>query len=193
MKQLILFILSGVSLLWSEPKVIGIFGDCSWSQELREDVWETPSFQALLTAAGIQKEEKPAQNEPETPMLILISSQGEEIGRLGFLVIPTEKYVSLFQEMLSIHELNIDKLNLSQLLHYYRKCQVLNMKACEEKILTAGLSLDSGTDFLLEQYAKIAKKHPKQAKKVKAEIRIRKPNSTEVEWQLSSSCFSNQD
>lgn len=189
MKQLILFILSGVSLLWSEPKVIGIFGDCPWSQELREDVWETPSFQALLTAAGIQKEEKPAQNEPETPILVLMSSQGEEIGRLGFLVIPTEKYVSLFQEMLSIHELNIDKLELSQLLYYYRKCQVLNMKVCEEKILTAGLSLDSGTDFLLEQYGKLSKKHPKQAKKVKAEIRARKPNSTEIEWQLALLSF----
>ncbi|HEY5236171.1 MAG TPA: hypothetical protein VIJ14_08340, partial [Rhabdochlamydiaceae bacterium] len=141
MKKLILFILSGVSLLWSEPKVIGIFGgeSCPWSKELREDIWETPSFQELLTSAGIKKEEQAAsQNEPETPMLVLMSSQGEEIGRLGFLVIPTEKYVSLFQEMLSIHELcqNIDqkndKLNLSQLLQFYRKCQVLNMKACEE-------------------------------------------------------------
>jgi hypothetical protein len=190
MKKLILFILSGVSLLWSEPKVIGIFGEknCSWSQELREGVWETPSFQTLLTAAGIKKEEQPAsQKEPETPMLVLMSSQGEEIGRLGFLVIPTEKYVLLFQEMLSIHELcqNIDKLNLSQLLQFYRKCQVLNMKGCEEKILSAGLSLDSGTDFLLEQYAKVSKKHHKQAQKIKAEIRVRKPNSTEIEWQLA--------
>jgi hypothetical protein len=192
MKKLILFILSSVSLLWSEPKVIGIFGEksCSWSQELREDVWETPSFQELLTAAGIKKEQQPAsQKEPETPMLVLISSQGEEIGRLGFLVIPTEKYVSLFQEMLSIHELNIDKLNLSQLLHYYRKCQVLNMKGCEEKILKAGLALDSGTDFLLEQYAKVSKKHPKQAQKIKAEIRVRKPNSAEIEWQLALLAF----
>jgi hypothetical protein len=191
MKKLILFILSGVSLLWSEPKVIGIFGEknCSWSQELREDVWETPSFQALLTAAGIKKEERPASNEPETPMLVLMSSQGEEIGRLGFLVIPTEKYVSLFQEMLSIHEQNIDKLNFSQLLQYYRKCQVLNMKACEEKILTAGLALDPGTDFLLEQYAKVAKKQPKEAKKIKAEVRVRKPNSAQIEWQLALLAF----
>ncbi len=198
MKKLILCILSGVCLLWSEPKVIGIFGgeSCPWSKELREDVWETPSFQALLTSAGIKKEEQAAsQNEPETPMLILMSSQkeeqGEEIGRLGFLVIPTEKYVSLFQEMLSIHALcqNIDKLSLSQLLQYYRKCQVLNMTACEEKILTAGLTLDSGTDFLLEQYAKVSKKHHKQAQKIKAEIRARKPNSAQVEWQLAFLAF----
>ena len=193
MKKLILFILFGISFLWSEPKVIGIFGgeSCPWSKELREDVWETPSFQELLTSAGIRKEEVASQNEPETPMLVLISSQGEEIGRLGFLVIPTEKYVSLFQEMLSIHELcqNIDKLNLSQLLQFYRKCQVLNMKACEEKILTAGLAVDSGTDFLLEQYAKVSKKHPKQAQKIKAEIRARKPNSAQIEWQLALLAF----
>jgi hypothetical protein len=124
-------------------------------------------------------------------MLVLFSSQGEEIGRLGFLVIPSEKYVSLFQEMLSIHELcqNINKLSLSQLLQFYRKCQVLNMKACEEKILTAGLALDTGTDFLLEQYAKICKQHPKQAQKIKAEIRTRKPNSVQVEWQLALVAF----
>jgi len=190
MKKLILFILSGASLLWSEPKVVGIFGggSCSWSQELREDVWETPSFQALLTAAHIKKEEQIAsQNEPETPMLVLYSSQGEEIGRLGFLVIPSEKYVSLFQEMISIHELcqNVDKLSLSQLLQFYRKCQVLNMKACEEKILTAGLAMDTGTDFLLEQYAKVSKKHYKQSQKIKAEIRARRPNSAPIEWQLA--------
>ncbi len=78
MKKLILLILSGASLLWSEPKVIGIFGgeSCPWSKELREDVWETPSFQALLTAASIKKEEQPAsQNEPETPMLVLFISR----------------------------------------------------------------------------------------------------------------------
>ena len=100
MKKLIFLILSSVSLLHSEPKVVGIFGgeSCPWSKELREDVWETPSFQALLTEALIKKEEQPAsKNEPETPMLVLYSSQGEEIGRLGFLVIPTEKYVSLLK------------------------------------------------------------------------------------------------
>jgi hypothetical protein len=190
MKNLIFFILSGVSLLWSEPKVVGIFGgeSCPWSQELRDDVWETPSFQDFLTAAHIKKEEQPAsQNEPETPMLVLYSSQGEEIGRLGFLVIPSEKYVSLFQEMISIHELcqNVEKLTLSQLLQFYRKCQVLNMKGCEEKILTAGLTMDAGTDFLLEQYAKVSKKHYKQAQKIKAEIRTRRPNSVQIEWQLA--------
>jgi hypothetical protein len=188
MKQLIFLILSGVTLLYSEPKVIGIFGNSPWSKELREDVWETPAFQALLTSAHIKKEEQiVSQNEPETPMLVLYSSQGEEIGRLGFLVIPSEKYVSLFQEMISIHELsqNAEKLSLNQLLQFYRKCQVLNMKACEEKILTAGLAIDTGTDFLLEQYAKISKKHYSQAQKIKAEIRVRRANSAPIEWQLA--------
>ncbi len=193
MKTVIFFILSSV-LLWSEPKVIGIFGgeSCPWSKELRSEVWESSSFQALLTSAEIKKEERaPSQNEPETPMLILYSSQGEEIGRLGFLVVPAEKYVSLFKEMLAIHELcqNIDKLSLSQLLQFYRKCQVLNMQVCEEKILQAGLALDTGTDFLLEQYAKVGPKHPKQAQKLKAEIRARKPNSAQIEWQLALLTF----
>jgi len=194
MKKLILFILSSVSLLWSEPKVIGIFGgeSCPWSKELRSEVWESSSFQALLTSAEIKKEERAAsQNEPETPMLILLSSQGEEIGRLGFLVIPAEKYVSLFKEMLAIHELcqNIDKLTLSQLLQFYRKCQVLNMQPCEEKILEAGIALDTGTDFLLERYAKVCQKHHKQAQKLKAEIRARKPDSAQIEWQLALLAF----
>jgi hypothetical protein len=192
---ILLFILSGTSLLAeSSPKVVGIFGGsaCPWSKELRSQVWESSSFQTLLTAAEIKKEEKAAsQNELETPLLILFSSQGEEIGRLGFLVIPAEKYVSLFKEMLSIHELcqNPAKLNVDQLLQFYRKCQVLNMKACEEKILQAGIAQDTGTDFLLEQYAKVCKKHHKEAQRLKAEIRARKPDCAAVEWQLALLSF----
>lgn len=194
MKSLIFFILSSTSLLWSEPKVVGIFGGeaCPWSKELRSQVWQSPSFQDLLTASAIKKEEQaPSENERETPILILYSSQGEEIGRLGFLVIPAEKYVTLFKEMVAIHELcqNIDKIPLSQLLQHYRKCQVLNMKTCEEKILQAGIALDTGTDFLLEQYAKVCKKHRKEARKIKEEIRARQPNNIQVEWQLALLSF----
>jgi hypothetical protein len=194
MKKLMIFIIYGVSCLWSEPKVIGIFGGgtCPWSKELRSEVWESASFQTLLTAADIKKEERaPSQNELETPLFILLSSQGEEIGRLGFLVIPAGKYVSLFKEMLSIHELcqNPDKLNIGQLLQFYRKCQVLNMKLCEEKILKAGIAQDTGTDFLLEQYAKVYKKHYKEAQKIKAEIRVRQPDCAGVEWQLALLSF----
>ncbi len=194
MKKLILFIFCGLNLLWSEPKVIGIFGDgsCPWSEQLRREVWESSSFQALLASAAIAKEEqKPSKNEIETPSLIVYSSQGEQIGRLGFLVIPPEKYVSLFKEMLAIHELcqGIDKLNVSQLLQFYRKCQVLNMKACEEKILQAGIARDTGTDFLLEQYAKVCKTHRRQSQKLKAEIRARNPESSSVEWQLALVSF----
>lgn len=190
----IFLMLSNTGLIWCEPKVVGIFGgeSCPWSKELRAEVWESPAFQNLLTEAKIQKEEKAAsQNELETPMLLVFSSEGEAIGRLGFLVIPAEKYVSLIQEILQIHELckDIDQLNLTQLLHYYRKCQVLNMSKCEEKILQAGIALDQGTDFLLEQYAKVSKTHRKEARKIKAEIRTRKPNDVQVEWQLALLSF----
>ena len=197
MKALIFFILSCTSLLWCEPKVVGIFGKggCPWSQELRREIWESPDFQGLLTSAHIKKEERPASvSEKETPLLILLSSQGEEIGRLGFLVISPEKYVSLFKEMITIYDRcqNIEKLSLNELLHDYRKCQVLNMKSCEEKILQAGIALDTGTDFLLEQYAKISKEHHKSAQKLKAEIRARKPDNVQVEWQLSLLAFQNK-
>ena len=63
------------------------------------------------------------------------------------------------------------------------------MKACEEKILKAGLALDTGTDFLLEQYAKVCQKHHKQAQKIKAEIRTRKPDSVQIQWQLALLAF----
>lgn len=190
MKKLIFLIFCGCGLLWSEPKVVGIFGGeaCPWSKQLREEVWESPAFEALLASAEIQKTETPAsKNEVETPIFVLYSSQGEEIGRLGFLVIPMEKYVSLFKEMLTIHELckNPGALNVGQLLQVYRKCQVLNMKTCEEKILEAGIAQDTGVEFLLEQYAKVYKVHPKKAHKIKAEIRLRQPNTPAIEWQLA--------
>jgi hypothetical protein len=88
--------------------------------------------------------------------------------------------------MLAIHELcqNPDQLTVSQLLQFYRKCQVRNMKTCEEKILQAGLAKDPGTDFLLEEYVKVCKNNSHKAQKVKAEIRKRKPGSAAIEWQL---------
>jgi hypothetical protein len=123
--------------------------------------------------------------------MVLLSAQGEEVGRLGFLVIPPEKYVQLLKEMLAIHELcqNTDKLSVPQLLQFYRKCQVLNMKTCEEKIFEAGLAKDTGTDFLVEQYARVCKDHHRQAQKIKAEIRLRQPETSAVEWQLSLISF----
>ena len=197
MRSLIFFILSCTSFVWCEPKVVGIFGKdaCPWSKELRSEVWESTSFQKLLTSAHIQIEERAAsENERETPVLVLFSSQGEEIGRLGFLVISPEKYVALFKEMLTIHEQcqKIETLSLNELLHDYRKCQVLNMKTCEEKILQAGLALDAGTDFLLEQYAKVSKEHHKASQKLKMEIRARKPENVQVEWQLALLAFQNK-
>lgn len=190
MKKLIFLVFCGMGLLYSEPKVVGIFGGeaCPWSKQLRSEVWESPSFQELLTSAAIQKEEQPAsKNEVETPILVLYSSGGEELGRLGFLIIPPEKYVSLFKEMLSIHQLcqNPAALNIGQLLQIYRKCQVLNMKACEEKILEAGVAQDPGVDFLLEHYAKVCTSHHRRAQKIKEEIRARKPDSSAIEWQLA--------
>lgn len=194
MKKLILLIFCGCSLLWAEPKVVAVFGgeNCPWSEQLRHDVWDTPAFQALLSTSGIQKDERPATSaDQETPVLVLISSKGEEIGRLGFLIIPPEKYADLFKEMLAIHDLsqNLDKLSTSHLLHFYRKCQVLNMKTAEEKILTAGLAKDTGVDFLLEHYAKLRKDHPHKAHKVKEEIRSRSPSSPATEWQLALLSF----
>ena len=194
MKKLIFLIFCGCGLLWSEPKVVGIFGGeaCPWSKQLRQEVWESTTFKELLASASIQKVEQPAsKNEVETPILVVYSSQGEEIGRLGFLVIPPEKYVSLFKEMIAIHQLcqNPTSLNIGQLLQVYRKCQVLNMKTCEEKILQVGIAQDPGVDFLLEQYAKVCKTHQRQAHKIKAEIRKRQPNSSMIEWQLALVTF----
>jgi hypothetical protein len=188
----IFFIFCWTNALFGQPMVKGVFGgeNCPWSKQLQEEVWNSSTFQAILTTAGIGiKEEKTV--EKEMPVLILVDSKGDEIGRLGFLMIPPEKYASLFKEMVSIYELsqNLGELNVNQLLIFYRKCQVLNMQRCEAKILERGLAIDTGTDFLIESYAKLCKDHPRKAQKLKSEIRKRKPNSPAIEWQLALLSF----
>jgi hypothetical protein len=194
MKRVIFFICCGISLLWSEPTVVGVFGGaaCPWSEQLRTEVWESSTFQSLVEKSGIRRQTREATpNDSETPVFILLSSQGKEIGRLGYLIVPPEKYAQLFNEMLVIEALSyrLDNLTSDQLLSLYRKCQVLNMAACEEKILKAGLAIDKGTDFLLEYYAKLCKDHPNKARKIKEEIRTRRPSSSAVEWQLALLSF----
>ncbi len=180
--------------LWGNPKVVAKFGksQCPWSEQLKQEVWNSSTFQALLDGAGIEREEKdPSEKDQNVPILILVSSSGEEIGSIGYLMISPEKYIDLLKEMLSIHSLcqTLDLLNAQQLLQLYRKSQVLHMTACEEKLLQAGLTKDSGVEFLIEHYAKIVKNHPRKAQKIKEEIRARKSQDPATEWELALLSF----
>ncbi|MBP7073797.1 MAG: hypothetical protein KBA81_00225 [Rhabdochlamydiaceae bacterium] len=180
--------------LWGSPKVVAKFGQsqCPWSEQLKQEVWNSSTFQALLDSAGIEREEKESsEKDQNVPILILLSSSGEEIGSVGYLMISPEKYIDLLKEMLSIHSLcqTLDPLNAQQLLQLYRKSQVLHMAACEEKLLQEGLKKDSGVDFLIEHYAKVIKNHPRKAQKIKEEIRARKPEDPATEWELALLSF----
>ena len=152
MKWLIFFICFGIQALLAEPRVVAIFGgsSCPWSKQLQDDIWDSAAFQTVLEKSGIQREiRKAAGSEAETPILILLSSKGEEIGRLGYLIVPPEKYGELFNEMLQIDKIShhLNQLTADQLLILYRKCRLLNMQVCGEKILEAGLLL--GSSFLV--------------------------------------------
>jgi hypothetical protein len=194
MKSLILCIVTFFGVLQGGPKVVAKFGqsECPWSEQLQQEVWNSSSFQALLDGAGIAREEKEVtQNDDNVPVLILFTSTGEEIGRLGYLLISPEKYVDLLKEMLSINTLcqSVANLNTQQLLQLYRKSHVLHMTSCEEKLLQEGLIKDTGVEFLIEKYEKIVKEHPRRAQKVKQEIRLRKPNDSATEWELALLSF----
>lgn len=194
MKTFFLCMLTFFGILQGGPKVVAKFGQsqCPWSEQLKQEVWNSSSFQALLEGAGIEREEKEASDRDDTvPILVLYSPSGEEIGSLGYLLISPEKYVDLLKEMLSINTLcqSLTQMNTQQLLQLYRKSQVLRMRACEEKLLQEGLTKDTGVDFLVEHYAKIVKEHPRQAQKIKQEIRARKPNDSATEWELALLSF----
>ncbi len=180
--------------IWAGPKVVAKFGQpqCPWSEQLKQEVWNSSTFQALLDSAGIEREEKEAsEKDQNVPVLFLLSPSGEEIGSIGYLMISPEKYIDLLKEMLSIHSVcqTLAPLNAKQLLQLYRKAQVLHMTACEEQLLQEGLAKDQGVDFLVEQYAKIIKNHPRKAQKIKEEIRTRKPEDPATEWELALLSF----
>src|SRR3990167_8847732 len=171
MKSIIFCILTLVCHLQGGPKVVAKFGqpECPWSEELKKEVWHSPTFNILLEAEGIEKDEvAPTTEDRNLPVFTLFSSEGDEIGSLGFLLITPENYVDLFKEMIVIHKLCFSKTELSteQRLHFYRKAELLHMTACEEKLMQEGLAQDKGVDFLIEQYAKVVKDHPRRAHKI---------------------------
>ncbi len=194
MKTLILGIVTFFGALQAAPQVVAKFGQsqCPWSEQLKAEVWNSSTFQALLDGAGIERIEKEAsEKEENVPVFILFSATGEEIGRVGYLLISPEKYVDLIKEMLSIHALcqKLESLNGPQLLQLYRKSQVLHMTVCEKRLLEEGLKKDGGVDFLIEHYAKVVKDHPRKAQKIKQEIRDRKPDDSATEWELALLSF----
>lgn len=194
MKLLLICICFFTLDLFATPTVVGIFGGetCPWSKQLQEEIWSHPGFQRVLQEGDLKQEvRKASSQESETPVLILVSSEGEELGRVGYLLVPPEKYGQLFLEMLQIEKISrhLTGLNVDQLLTLYKKCQILNMYRCSEKILKVGLEQDPGVDFLVEQYIKICKDHPRKARKVKKEIRRRKPQTAHVEWQMAVAIF----
>lgn len=194
MKKLIFWIAIFFASLQGNPKIIAKFGEetCPWSEKLKKEVWNSSTFQALLEGAGILREEANADGtEDVLPLFVLVSGAGEEIGRLGFLLVSPEKYVELIKEMLSIHSLSqsLSDLDCLQLLHLYRKAQVLHMMACEKKILQEGLKKDQGVDFLIAQYASLIELHPRKARSVKQEIRARQPKNVSTEWELALISF----
>jgi hypothetical protein len=189
MIRLLLCICLLTAALKADKTVVAIFGSeaCPWSQELQEKVWGEETFQTLMQAKGFETKALPASGkEPETPILKLYL-QNKEIGYLGYLPIPPEKYVALFEEMVEIENLALHQscLNCEQLLILYRKSCLYNMPA-QEKLLKAGLAVDKGESFLLEQYALLCKDHPRKAKKVKEEIRKRSSQNAPIEWRLAT-------
>ena len=194
MKTLILGIVTFFGVLHASPQVVAKFGQpqCPWSEQLKAEVWNSSTFQALLEGAGIERVEKEtSEKEESVPVFILFSSTGEEIGRVGYLLISPEKYVDLIKEMLSIHALcqTLESLNGPQLLQLYRKSHVLHMTKCEKLLLEEGLKKDPGVEFLIEYYATVVKEHPRKAQKIKREIRDRKPNDAATEWDLALLSF----
>ncbi len=183
-----------LGVLQGNPTVVAKFGpaECLWSEELKKGIWNASSFQSLLESEGIKREEmKPLEGDTTVPVLTLVTSEGEEIGSLGYLLISPEKYVDLIKEMLVIHSVcrSLTDLNAEELLHLYRKSQVFQMTSCMEKLLQAGLAQDTGVDFLIEHYAQLIKNHPRKAQKVKQEIRARKPHDLAAEWELALLSF----
>ncbi len=180
--------------LQAGPKVVAKFGQpqCPWSEQFKQEVWSSSTFQALLEGAGIEREEQEASEKDENvPALVLFTESGEEIGSIGYLLISAEKYVDLLKEMMTIHTLcqSLTSLDVPQLLQLYRKSQVLQMTSCSNKLLQEGLAKDTGVDFLIEHYAHVLKEHPRRAQKIKQEIRSRKPNDRETEWELALLSF----
>lgn len=195
MRELFLVVLLYSSFLVGGPVVTAHFGaaDCPWSQQLREKVWDTPSFRTILENAAIQLQEGSlCESEEPCPALIVYHASGDKIGHLDSIMVGPEGAAQAIIDMVSLEaslRSSLAEVSSEALIHLYRKAQLFHMDLWAERLLDEGMGRGDSVAFWLEGYAQHIQAHPRRARKLKQQIRALWPDQVAVEWELALLAF----
>ena len=196
MRWLVLFLF--VVQAWAGDKLLVFLGEknCPWSEKLEKEVLHNPQFiRGLRNEVAIvpmQGHEK--YFVEEVPTFIVISSTGDEVGRVGYMALSASEYADYFREMLrSYYKMaTLDVMSPEELRNYYLEATKYHL-AQQKEILDKGLEKDPGTFFLVERYAQLLKKGSKKAKAIRREIENRDfDNKDESFFRLAVIDFQNR-
>lgn len=173
---------------------------CPWSQKIETEVLNEYEFVTpvsrdfimvsvnLAEGAGKRSELKSRYAVEELPTLIITDWEGKEVTRVGFLPkTPAEFALHLtkikrdfieVQQVVQREDLTI--FSAKELERLYLKAKKQGFNALTDKLFLAGLQVDKGLFFLLEQYRHLSERGTQGSKEgdaVRKKIRLRDPDN----------------
>lgn len=173
---------------------------CPWSEKMDQEVLSRLAFiepmrkNFILVRFNLLEEgnEHAAVRDQfeirELPTLVLLDSNGAEITKVGYLPKTADEFVTHFQKLFTeyrelaeiIHREDLSYFNCDELKGYYLKAKEHGFTDFRDKLYLAGLKVEQGLFFLLEQYSRYADKGriaSKEAKALRKKITARDPKN----------------
>lgn len=192
----------GVALKEGKPLLVAYLGLpwCPWSEKMELEVLSQEAFAApmrekfVLVSLNIAEESEEAHQVKvshgitELPTLLLMQADGQVITKLPFLPKGASEFAehiaSRYETYQKVRRI-VDTEDLSlfsaeELKELYLKSKELGIEDIKERLFGAGLALDSGLFFLLEQYRHMAergKQGSKEGEAVRKKIVARDPKN----------------
>jgi len=168
----------------SRPLLVAFLGSdwCPWSKKFSEEVLFQEAFQQAIGSRFVsvrleyfkEKELRELLKVEQVPALVLISAEGDEMARFGYLPFaPAEcaNYLSQAAEAYQrLSKASLMEMGVDGLKEAYEVAATHHLDDLRERILQAGLEKDASPHFKMIQYAKLAKQEPKKARKLRREI-----------------------
>lgn len=186
----------------SKPILVAFVGLpwCPWSEKMDQEILSRLGFieplkhDVVLVRVNLAEEGKETKsirerfNISELPFLLLLDQAGNEISKLGYLPMEPEAFAARIQSHFAAYN-ELDKVMQSKLLtdcdeeelkSLYLKAKEFGFSSYRDKLYLAGLQLNQGFFFLLEQYANYADKgrmKSSEAKVIKKKILAKDPKN----------------
>lgn len=183
MRWLVFFSLLPLWLMAKNPTLLVFMrpDTCPWCGKLEEEILSQKAFQKNIEGKiDVQRctslEMEDQFHITEVPTLILLSSKGEEITRLGYDPLTPEAFAEHLLKICSIYVAiesemeNMQQLTLEQLKMLYQKVSAIPCNQWKEKVLEYGLQKDRGVFFLTEKYTMLKAAQSKKAHDVRLQI-----------------------